>query len=80
MYYKYTSQKEAFLQTMKNANEAIMGEKFVFDKGGAQFPVFREWVGENWSPPAPKTNFSPIMDSWAFFFVFKNASFCEVYL
>ena len=30
---------------MKNADEAIMGEKFVFDKGGAQFPVFREWVG-----------------------------------
>ena len=30
---------------MKNAHEAIMGEKFVFDKGGAQFPVFREWVG-----------------------------------
>ena len=30
---------------MKNAHEAIMGEKFVFDKGGAQFPVFREWGG-----------------------------------
>ena len=41
VYYKYTSQKEAFLKTKTNAQESMMGEKFVFGAGGDQFSVLR---------------------------------------
>ena len=38
---KYTSQKEAFLKTKKNAYESMMEEKFLFGAGGDQLSVLR---------------------------------------